>query len=294
MKEICIFSGKGGAGKTSITASIAILLAKRKNIIVCDCDVDAPNLALLLGNHKKLYCEKISASEKAFILSERCKSHRKCLSACRFKAITWDDKTSKPKINKFLCEGCGACIYTCPSNAIKIHPVDTGEVCLSETNYGFSIVTGQLKLGEAGSGKIVDAVRRKASEICESEDVEFMLLDSAAGIGCPVISSVKGTDHVIIVVEPSIVALNDFRRALQLVRHFEISHSLVINKWDINEDITREIEDFAETMDIPVLGRIPYTVSFIEALVNLIPAVLYDHELEKSFNDIIDNLMGII
>lgn len=121
--------------------------------------------------------------------------------------------------------------------------MDTGEVCSSKSDYGFSIVAGNLKLGETRSGKIVDAVRKKASELGELENAELMLLDFAASIGCPVIPSVKGTDHAIIVVEPTIVALNDFKRVLQLVRHFEISHSLLINKWDVNENISKEIED---------------------------------------------------
>ncbi len=294
VKEICILSGKGGAGKTSIVASIAILLANKKSIVACDCDVDAPNLALLLGNPDKIYCEKISASEKAFMLPGRCRSYKKCLNTCRFNAITWDDEISKPEIRRFLCEGCGACAYTCPSNAIEIRPTDTGKVCLSRSDYGFSIVTGQLKLGETGSGKIVDAVRRKALEAGRVEDAELILLDSAAGIGCPVISSVKATDHVIIVAEANMVALNDFRRVLQLVRHFKIPHSIIINKWDINKDVTKKIESFAEESDIPVLGKIPYTITFIEALTNLAPAVLYDPRLEKLFKIILNNLRGVI
>jgi len=187
-------------------------------------------------------------------------------------------------LKDFSVKGCGACAYTCPSNAIEIYPTDTGKVCLSKSDHGFNIVTGQLKLGEIGSGKIVDAVMRKASEVGRVEDAELILLDSAAGIGCPVISSIKATDHVIIIAEANMVALNDFRRALQLVRHFKIPHSIIINKWDINKDVTKKIESFAQESDIPVLGKIPYTITFIEALTNLTLAVLYDPRLEKLFN----------
>ncbi|QHN06888.1 P-loop NTPase [Methanothermobacter sp. THM-1] len=291
VQEICVLSGKGGVGKSSIVASMAVLLADRMEIILGDCDVDAPNLELVLGFTGDRICETIRASEKAFFMAEHCKSRRKCVNVCRFNAIKWNSETSTPEINELICEGCGACEYICPDRAIEVRAVDTGKVCTFTSNYGFRIVSGHLKIGERGSGKIVDAVRKMTLEIGEVEGAEISLLDAAAGIGCPVVSSVKGVNHTVIVTEPTKAALNDFKRALQLVRHFGIRHSMIINKWDINKHITARFEEFAAKNRIPIIGKIPYEVTFMDALVNGTPPVLHNPDLKEVFMEITDNLM---
>ncbi|MGB9838249.1 ATP-binding protein [Methanothermobacter sp.] len=290
MKEVCILSGKGGAGKSSIVSSMAVLLADKSEIILGDCDVDTPNLALIMGSSGGLECETIRASERAFLLGEGCKSRRKCVRVCRFNAIKWNARNS-PEINEFLCEGCGACAYICPERVIDIQEVDTGKVCSFKSGYGFSVVSGHLKIGERGSGKIVDAVRRKVFEIGRSENLDVALLDSAAGIGCPVVSSVKGCDHAIIITEPTRAALNDSKRAMELVRHFGISHSMIINKYDLNQDITAEIEHLADENEIHIIGKIPYDPAFTDAMIKGVPAVLCKPRIKKRFMGMVERIM---
>jgi len=293
LKEICVLSGKGGAGKSSITASMAILIKERMNIVLGDCDVDAPNLGLITGRENvRFNCSPVEASERASFVAERCKGRRKCVNVCRFRAIEWNGKLSVPEINALLCEGCGACEYICPDNAIEVRRVESGQICSFRSKYGFHVVTGRLKPGERGSGRIVDEVRKLTSAIGESNESELAIFDSAAGIGCPVLSSVKGVDHAVIITEPTGVSMGDLRRALNLVNHFRVPKSIIINKWDINPDIAMEIEEMAADEGIPVLGRIPYDLGFVDALVNLTPAVLHKPQLRKHFSGITDNLLS--
>ena len=151
-------------------------------------------------------------------------------------------------------------------------------------------MSGQLKIGESGSGKVVSYVKTKASEIGKKEDVEIMLTDSAAGIGCPVIASVSGSDYVIAVTEPTPSALSDLSRALEMVKHFKIPVGIVINRYDINEEFTKKIERFAEGENIKILQKLPYNRKFVDALVNLTPIVVYDKSKIKIFQNILDNI----
>ncbi len=288
MKKITILSGKGGVGKSSITASLAVLLSVEKNIIVADCDVDAPNLALVLGVTKFQSSEKIQTSEKAVIDYKKCSSCKKCFNNCYFNAIEW--KNNKPIINTMLCEGCGVCQIVCPNNAIKLIKVENAEIGYAKTKYGFNIVSGQLKIGESGSGKVVSYVKTKAAEIGKKENAEIMLVDAAAGIGCPVIASVTGSDYIIAVTEPTPSALSDLQRALEMVKHFRIPVGIVINRYDINKEFTKKIEEFASKQNIKILEKIPYNKNFVNALVNLTPIIVYDKSKVKIFQNIISNI----
>jgi MinD superfamily P-loop ATPase len=288
MKKITILSGKGGVGKSSITASLAVLLARNKKIIVADCDVDAPNLALVLGVKKFEKTEKIQTSEKAVIDYKKCISCKKCFDSCYFYAVQWRD--NRPMINNMLCEGCGVCELVCHKNAIKLIKVENAAIGYGRTDYGFKIVSGQLKIGESGSGKVVSYVKTKASEIGKKENAEIMLIDSAAGIGCPVIASVTGSDYVIAVTEPTPSALSDLKRALEMVSHFKIPVGIVINRYDINKDFSKKIEKFAKREKIKILQKIAYDRKFVDALVNLKPIVIFDKSKVKNFGDILDNI----
>jgi len=200
MKTITIFSGKGGTGKTTVSSSLAVMLSRERKIAVADCDVDAPNLGLSLGLKEKDYSSFINlrASEKAELIKEKCTGCKKCLNVCSFNAIKWDKKQNIPVFDDLLCEGCGTCVIVCPENAIKLRKVENATISVGKA-YGFGIVSGQLKMGESGSGRIVMEVKRKAMEIARKENAELILVDSAAGIGCPVIASVNGSDYVIAV-----------------------------------------------------------------------------------------------
>jgi len=292
MKTITILSGKGGVGKSSIAASLAVLLAEKEKIVAADCDVDAPNLALCLGLKDKDFSlwEKLETSEKAELIENKCTSCKKCLNVCNFNAISWNKKNNKPLIDKFSCEGCGVCQLICPEKAIKLKKVKNGKIGTGKTDYGFKIITGQLEIGESGSGKIVTAVKEKANKIAKKEKAGLILIDSAAGIGCPVIASITGSDYVIAITEPTPAALTDLKRALEVVSHFKIPYGIIINKFDLNKDFSEKIEEFAKKYKITVLGKIPYNKKFVEALVHLKPVVVWDKKFEDIFLGILKDI----
>lgn len=288
MKTITILSGKGGVGKSSITASLAITLSKNKKIVVADCDVDAPNLALVLGVKKFDKKIGIEAAEKAVLIEKKCIGCKKCLDNCVFSAISWDEEKNKPIFDYLRCEGCGTCEIVCPENAISLKKVENAKIGIAEKD--FPIFSGQLKVGESGSGKVVFNVKEMARKKAEHINSDYLLVDSAAGIGCPVIASVSGSDFAIIITEPSPSAFNDFKRAMTIVKHFRIPFGVVINKWDLNKKFTKEIEKYFKENDIQILEKIPYDEKFVDALVNLVPIVIYDKKYEKLFKGIIKKI----
>ncbi|UZE94084.1 MAG: ATP-binding protein [Candidatus Pacearchaeota archaeon] len=289
MKTLTILSGKGGVGKSSITASLAVLLAKKHKVIAVDCDVDAPNLALVLGLKHFKEQKKISTNEKARLISMKGINPKKLIEICNFSAISWDSKKKKLIFDRFLCEGCGSCHLLYPKN-IKLEKVQNGFINTGKTVYGFNIVSGQLKIGESGSGKIVTEVKNKAEENAKKEKAEIIIVDSSPGIGCPVIASIQGSDYIIAITEPSPAALNDLQRVLQVVEHFRIPYGIIINKYDLNRKFSKKIENFADKYKIPILGKIPYDKKFVEALVNLKPIVVYEKNFEKLFLSILEKL----
>lgn len=305
MKTITILSGKGGAGKSTLTASLSVMLAEDNKIVAVDCDADAPNLALVLGLAEDDFdsWESLKTGERVSLSKEKCQSLKhcpkcpglkKCVDACNFGAITWNDEENMPEINELLCVGCCACILACPTLALELKNVENAMTGVGKTKYGFPIVSGQLKIGESGSGKVVNTLREKASLIAEDIDADFMILDAAAGIGCPVIASVRGVDYVILVTEPTPVAFSDLKRAIDLVSHFNLPCGVVINRWGINRDFTYQLQDYFKKNQIPVLGLIPYDIRFVNALVNLTPAVVYEPNFKTIFRQILDNCLSDI
>lgn len=285
MRKVVVLSGKGGTGKTSIISSLAVLLDKDNKMLVVDCDVDTPNLGLVLGvKEDDFNWTRVYASEKAELDSGKCAGCGKCLNICNFDAISWGD--GKPVFNKFLCEGCGACELICPEGAISLKKIQNGFIGTADTPYGFKIVTGRLLMGAAGSGKIVDLIREKAGDY----KPDLMLLDAPAGIGCPVIASVRGVDYALLVTEPTPPAFSDLKRAVKLLKQFEIPSGLVINKSDINKGFNKKIKSFAVKNEIKLLAEIPYDYAFVESLVNLKPVVVYKEGYGKFFKKIINVL----
>ncbi|MCD6216134.1 MAG: ATP-binding protein [Candidatus Aenigmarchaeota archaeon] len=287
MKKIAILSGKGGVGKSTITASLAVLLSKKKKIIAVDCDIDAPNLGLVLGLRQNDYkWREISTNEKAVLIKKRCIGCKKCVHVCNFSAISWDKE--RPVFDEMRCEGCGACLLVCPENAIKLKKVKNAYIGVSQT-HGFPIVTGKLKMGESGSGKIIIEVKNTASKVAKNADI--MLIDCAAGIGCPVISSIQGSDYGAIVTEPTPSAFHDMKRSLQILDNFHIPCGIIINKYDLSRNFSRKIEQFAYKNKLSILGKLPYDKKFVEALVRLKPIVEYDEKFEKKFEKILNKIM---
>jgi len=294
MKTITILSGKGGVGKSSFAASLAVILSKKYRIVVADCDVDAPNLALLFGIKELKRKERISTNYKAFVTKDvkKCSNAKNLPDVCAFSAISWDEKKNIPVINKFLCEGCGACKLLCPE--IKIIKVKNAFVGEAKTKYGFYLVSGQLKIGESGSGNVVEVVKERARNIAKKVRADFIVLDSSAGIGCPVIASIRESDFVVGITEPTPSGLSDLKRAFDVVTHFGIKHGIVINKYDLNEKITKQIEKFAKLNKIPILGKLPYDKNFVKAVVNMMPIVVYENSYEKIFLQIFNCIHKII
>lgn len=287
MKKITILSGKGGVGKSSITASLAFTLSKNHNIICADCDVDASNLALVLGANKHEEWIALSTNKKAVFDYDKCISCKKCMNECYFNAIAWKD--NKPLLKEFSCEGCGLCELLCPEQAIKLERYENAHIGFSNSKYGFKVVSAQLGIGESGSGKVVSEVRKKAEELADG--AEIMLIDASAGIGCPVIASIAGTDYAIIVTEPSPAGFSDMKKAIQVVSHFKIPCSIIINKFNLNKDYTAQITDYAKENNLKILSMIGFDQKFAKALTAMIPIVEFDKNYFSLFNDIKNKLL---
>jgi MinD superfamily P-loop ATPase len=257
MKELVIISGKGGTGKTSLTAAFAFLAHDK---VLADCDVDAPDLHIL-AHPEIIQKEEFRGGIKACIDAEKCSQCGACIDACRFDAIS-----DELQVNLFACEGCAVCFHVCPESAIVLNEALNGSWFISETRFG-PMVHASLLPGEENSGKLVALVRNQAKVLARQRQSRLILVDGAPGVGCPVISSVTGADHVVIVTEPTLSGLHDMKRALKLVRGFRIPASVVVNKADINDDVTGRIEREAEDNGASVLGRIPYDDQVIKAMV---------------------------
>ncbi len=265
MKQLTILSGKGGTGKTTITASFAVLA---KKAVVADCDVDAPDLHMLL--HPKIVkTQNFKGSKLANIDQEKCVKCGLCREKCRFDAITDDFK-----INAFSCEGCNVCVIVCPVNALTLKERNSGYAYISKTKYG-SMAHAMLNPSEANSGKLVTLVRQNAKNLAEKENSDLIVIDGPPGIGCPVIASVTGVDAGLIVTEPTMSGIHDLERALQLLTHFNVHPFVCINMYDINKDNTEKIEGFCKEKGVEVVGKISFNPIVTEAMVNGKPVVEY-------------------
>jgi MinD superfamily P-loop ATPase len=264
LKEIVILSGKGGTGKTTIAASFAVL---SRNSVIADCDVDAPDLHMLL-HPSSIQTQKFEGPELAEIDTEKCLECGLCQEACRFEAIT------DFRIDHILCEGCGTCAVVCPEAAVTMKERISGEAFISKTKYGL-LSHALLSPGGANSGKLVTLVRQNAKEVAEKGNCDLILIDGPPGIGCPVIASVTGADMGIIVTEPTISGIHDMKRALQLLVHFDVQPLVCINKHDLNLQNTTKIEGFCYRKRIDIIGRVPFDSIVTKAMVFETPVVEY-------------------
>jgi len=258
MKQITVISGKGGTGKTSVTAAFASLA---DNAVLADCDVDAADLHLILKPEIKktmgFHGLKIASIDK-----EKCIDCKKCYENCRFDAI--DEEIN---IIGGSCEGCGVCEYVCPVDAITMVDRDSGFAYISETRFG-PMAHAVLKTAEEASGKLVTVVRENAKKIAEEKNKDLIIIDGPPGIGCPVISAISGVDLVLIVTEPTLSAIHDLERILGVAHHFNIPAIVCINKYDINKDNTEKIEQYCKNNDIQVVEKLPYDTVVTEAMVH--------------------------
>jgi MinD superfamily P-loop ATPase len=266
MKQIVVISGKGGTGKTIFTASLASLA---KNKVMVDCDVDAADLHLLL-NPRVVETHKFRSGKTAWIDPDTCIACGKCAEVCRFDAIT-DDGVDFAA-NPLACEGCGLCARICPVEAVEMKENLCGEWYLSETGYG-PFVHAKLGIAQENSGKLVACIREKAKEIARARHLDYVIIDGPPGIGCPVLASLTDTDLTIVVTEPTLSGIHDAQRVLQLARHFRIPAGIVINKWDINPERSREIETLCSAEGVSLLGRIPFSKTVAQSLIRAVPYV---------------------
>jgi MinD superfamily P-loop ATPase len=259
--QIAVISGKGGTGKTTVTSVFATLCKG----VIADCDVDAPNLHILL---KPKILEEIpfTGMKKARIIDENCEKCGLCMDLCRFDAIYYDDDTYK--VDVVRCEGCGFCYRACPNKAIEMVSEIRGKIFVSETEYG-PFVHALLEPGEENSGLLVHEVKKKAEEVAEEKGLDVILIDGAPGIGCPVIASLARVDKAVVVTEPTLSGLNDMERVLKLIRHFRIKPYVIINKFNLNLDMSEKIENFCKSEGIPIIGKVPFYEDIPKAIANL-------------------------
>lgn len=257
MKQIAVVSGKGGTGKTTITGSFAALA---HDIVIADCDVDAATLHLLL-QPQIVETQEFKGSKLAVMDKTICVECDLCRDACRFDAID-----ASLQIDPFSCEGCGVCVAICPVRAISLNERISGHAFISKTRYG-TMSHARLNPGEANSGKLVTLVRHNARQVAEKENRKLILIDGPPGIGCPVIASVSGVDVGLVVAEPTMSGIHDFKRALQLLNHFHVKPFVCINMYDINKKNTERIVKFCEKNKVEVAGKIPFDPVVTEAMV---------------------------
>ena len=282
MKKLVIASGKGGVGKSMLTSVLAMFFAKTKKIVAVDCDADAPNLGIWLGGVRKWdKTIPVVASARPEIDYNKCNGCGLCTKNCRFGAIKMVN--GKLKLNQFLCEGCGVCEVICPQKAIKLKPVQNGEIKIKKLKYDFPLVSGNLFPGQLGSGKVVTEIKKEA----EKFEHDLMIIDSAPGTGCPVIAALRDANFVILITEPTPSGFSDLKRVLEVVNHFKVPWGLVINKWDINPQLSDKIEKWVGKK---FLGKISYDKKIFKAIANLTPVLETNLKAKNEIKKIFEKL----
>ncbi len=277
MKQIVVISGKGGTGKTVITASFAALANNYNNDrlfhrgkVMVDCDVDAADLHLLLKPEIKEKHE-FRSGVTAFIDKDKCNKCGLCRKLCRFFAIDFalEDgvANSAYSVDPVACEGCAFCSFACPQQAIEMKENLSGEWYVSDTRFG-PMVHARLGIAEENSGKLVFLVREKAKEIAKMNNADYVIIDGSPGIGCPVIASLSGVDCALVVTEPTISGLHDADRVIKVAKHFKVPVKLMVNKYDLNIQMSEKIESYCQRENVPFVGKLRFDKKIVEAMVN--------------------------
>ncbi|NFH80154.1 (4Fe-4S)-binding protein [Clostridium botulinum] len=279
--ELVVLSGKGGTGKTTIATSLAELVG---DVVRIDCDVDAPNFYMFYEG-KDIEKTKFLGSKKAIIDENLCIKCGKCERVCKFDAI------KDFNIDAFLCEGCGACTLVCPQKAINLEDEKTADTFISELDHGI-ISRAEMEIGSDGSGKLISYLRKNGKKF--NKDEKLIVVDGSPGIGCSVISSITGSDAALIVTEPTKSGLEDLMRVVALCEHFGIFTMVCINKFDINEDMSKNIENFIIEKNISLVGKVPYDDVVMKSINELKPIINYPHSIAgKAIKEMWTNIKKI-
>ncbi|HPW89959.1 MAG TPA: P-loop NTPase [Paludibacteraceae bacterium] len=278
--EIAVISGKGGTGKSSVSAAFATL---KPEVVLVDCDVDAANLYLLFNpTHEK---EEIFISGfKAVINKDVCTNCDLCVDYCRFDAIT--NVNGEVVINEIVCDGCKLCSRICPLEAISMIPEDKSRM-YSGTFRNGKMVYGLLSPGEENSGQLVDMVREEAKKVAQKNNLDTIIIDGPPGIGCAVISTITGVDKVVIVTEPTLSGLHDLKRTIEIVSKFNLTKMVIINKYDLNVDMSKTIENYCISEGVPVIAKLPFDKIVVDAMVSCKSIIEYapDSEIAALLTD---------
>lgn len=290
MKEIVIISGKGGTGKTSLTAAFATLASRQGKAVFADCDVDAADLHLVFSpeireRHEFISGHAARVDPKKCLSSGEEGSCSKCIELCRFDAIKHSFK-SGCEIDEGSCEGCGVCVKFCPVKAIQFADRRCGEWYVSDTRFG-PLVHAALDTRAENSGKLVTTVRKEAKRIAEELKADWIIVDGSPGTGCPVIASITGADAVVIVTEPTLSGQHDLERVASLARHFTIPFSVIVNKADINRTMAEATESWCVRNGVPFLGMIPYDRAVTKAQIGGKSVIEYCDTSERNISGIL-------
>jgi MinD superfamily P-loop ATPase len=279
MKEIVVLSGKGGTGKTSVTASLAALAEKPA---LADCDVDASNLELVL-NPRVRRRETFTGGLRARIKPGHCTACGQCEELCRFDATFFDGPGNGRvprtfRADPLACEGCGVCAHFCPEHAIELAPTDGGEWFVSDTRFG-PLVHARLQPGQGNSGKLAALVREQARQAARAAGSQIILIDGPPGVGCQVMATLTGASMLLAVTEPTPSGEHDLERVLALARHFQIPARVCVNKHDVNPEMTGRMESRATALGATIAGRIPYDPAVTASQRQGQPVVEYDADV---------------
>ncbi len=277
MKEIVVLSGKGGTGKTSITASFAALGAKQ--MVLADCDVDAADMHLLTAP-EAILSEDFYSGKEALIKTEGCVHCYKCIKACHFDAISVINGDFV--VDPMECEGCSYCFHVCPTRTIEMNSRLVGKFYVSKTRFGNTLVHARLGIAADNSGKLVTKVREEAKKIAAEQQSEYILVDASPGIGCPVVASLTGAHFVVLVTEPTVSGIHDLERVYEVIEKLKIKTGCIINKVDINREMANKTKDFLKEKGIPLLGELPYDHQFTKAITIGKTVVEYDDGVIKA------------
>jgi len=287
MKQIVILSGKGGTGKTFVSASLACLA---ENAVFADCDVDAANLHLLLAPEVK-ETHEFKGGRVAELNESACTGCGICVEHCRFDALSMKDGLAV--VDSVACEGCGVCGLVCPTEAFSFRTSDAGRWFKSDTKFG-PMLHAQLFAGEENSGKLVQQVRSNARSTGEQQERDWVVIDGPPGTGCAVMSAMTGVDMVVLVTEPTTAGVHDVKRVINVAMHFGIPVGMVINKSTINPQVARELRSFAEEKKIRYLGEVPYDKRIVDSVADLKPyACSFDDDISDRLKSVWEKITEV-